>query len=114
VQVLDRREVFLERVGMAAERELGAIFIAERVDRLAVPTHFAALRTREAAEDSQQARLAAAVRALHLQAFAGCNPERDPGEKAPRSTQTFQVVRIEHRDFPAGPTGMIDAGQSAG
>ena len=82
---------------MAAKRELRAEVIAERPDRLAVPSHRAPLGTCEAAEDAQQARLAAAVGPLHLQAFARRNLERQRGEKPPRSAQAFEVGGIEHR-----------------
>jgi hypothetical protein len=114
VQVLDRREVFLERVGMAAERELGAIFVAERVDRLAVPAHFAALG--RARPQRIRSRLVLPL------PFAPCTCRHSPG--ASRNEIPAKRRRVPRRHsrsfassigiFQRGPTGAIDAGQSAG
>src|ERR1043166_6339178 len=60
------------------------------------PTPFAGARPGEAAEDTQQARLAAAVRARHAQQLALGEDEGNRAEQGPRAALAFELRRFEH------------------
>jgi hypothetical protein len=60
-QVFGGGELILKPRGMTDVDELARVLLGEAPDRLAAPAHFALRRGKEATEDAQQARLAAAV-----------------------------------------------------
>src|SRR5262245_31096957 len=81
---------------MAEIHELARIVFAQRADRLALPAHLARRRRQQAAQDAQQAGLAAAVVARDAQRLAFLQSERQPAEQLPPAALALEIDRLQH------------------
>ena len=91
-QVLERREVVLQRGRMAEVDEVATIALPVVADVDAAPAHVRpASGGRKADQRAQQGRLAAAVLALHVQPLAGFEREVQPVEEAAFTARAGQA-----------------------
>src|SRR3954466_1388243 len=96
LEVLARREIVLHRGCVADVDELARVVLSEAADGLALPAHLAGARPGEAAQDPQEARLAAAVRAGDAQQLAPEHDGPDPAKQDPCAAFAFELRRLQH------------------
>src|SRR5688500_9479049 len=80
-EVLGGGELVLHRRRVAEVDEVTGVFLAQRLNGGPVPAHLARARREQAAQDAQQAGLAAAVRAGDAQRLARRERERERAEQ---------------------------------
>jgi hypothetical protein len=81
---------------VAEEEHFAPVVLGELADRLAAPEDLAIGGGRQAGEDAQQAGLAGAVLALHVQPFARADREIEPGEQAAFAANTGKAGGGQH------------------
>src|SRR3954468_3277261 len=96
LEVLARREIVFHRGCVADVDQLARVILSQAADRLALPAHLAGARPGETAQDPQEARLAAAVRAGDAQQLAPGHDERDPAKQDPCAAFAFKLRRLQH------------------
>src|SRR6185436_11712776 len=102
-EVLRRVELVLDRIEVADVGEARAIVLSQLAYVAAVPGDLARVGRGKPADDAQQAGLAAAVRALHLQQGARRELEGEVGKEASPAPCTFQAGGAEQGRAGAHP-----------
>ena len=96
LEIFDRREIVFHRRRVAQVDDLARVFFFQRTDFFATPTHFAFTRREQAAQDAQQAGLAAAVDAGNAQPLAGGEGKAKRIEQRALLAHALQADRFQH------------------
>src|SRR6185369_659683 len=95
-QILHGAKLILDRVLMTKVGNHSAVFFAQRSNVLSLPVDFAGCRSRQYAQDSQEAGLAAAIWPAQLDQFTCGRREVQIFEQAARSAHASKVLCLEH------------------
>jgi hypothetical protein len=95
-QVLNRRQIIFQGIGVADENQLAPVLLAYAPQVLAAPTNRPRSRGGQAGKDTQQAGLPYPIVALHSQYFARAYGEAQPLEKTPIAADAAQIDCLEH------------------
>src|SRR5258707_10679809 len=94
-EVLCGRELVLQGAGVTDENQLLRVFLPQPPYVAALPAHLAAVRQQQAAQNTQQAGLAAAVRPGDAQQLAAIERERQAAEKPSPAPLAIEGRRLE-------------------